>query len=83
MDLWQLYVRSLFKWSILSESEMSAWEKGEEWCGDRAARGASGMGLWEKVEGGRGEGENLKNSKELAFHQQTPAGQKLVRKQGW
>jgi len=40
------------------------------------------MGLWEKVEGGRGEGENLKNSKELAFHQQTPAGQKLVRKQG-
>ena len=44
-------------------------------------KGESGMGPWEKTEGGRREGEDLKGSKKLAFHQQTPAGQKLVRKQ--
>lgn len=38
------------------------------------------MGLWEKVEGRRRESEDLKDSKELAFHQQTPVGQKTVRK---
>lgn len=49
--------------------------------GRELRRGVSGMGLWEKMEGGGREGEDLKDNKEPAFHQQTPAGQKLVRKQ--
>lgn len=53
MDLWQLYLMSLFKGSLLSESELSVWEKDEEWHGERAAKGESGMGLWEKM-GGEG-----------------------------
>lgn len=36
------------------------------------------MALWEK---GRGQVKDLKDGKELALYQQTPAGQKLVREQ--
>lgn len=38
----------------------------------------SGMALWEK---GRRRVKDLKDRKELALHQQTPAGQKLVREE--
>lgn len=36
-------------------------------------KGESRIGLWEKMEGGRREGEGLKDCEELAFHQQTAA----------
>lgn len=45
-------------------------------------KSCKGGGVWNRSAGEDGKGgEDLKDSKDLAFHQQPPAGQKLVRKQ--
>lgn len=67
MDLWQLDLMSLFKRSILSESELSVSEMDEEWHGEKAVNGESGIDLWEKMEAGRRDSEDLKSVRSWNF----------------
>lgn len=82
MDLWQPDLMTLFKWSILSKSELSVSEMDEEWHGETLWMGSLGGSVGED----RGEEENqggLEVRKELEFHHQTTAEQQAVRKQHW